>query len=92
MSAFPDPCAGLPPEVVATARKAKCSRCKAVAVDEPSVSGTMMVNHYTPSLGTRVRGILCGACGLAFREFLTPEILQDPVYLALKAELQARWV
>ena len=87
-----DPFGDAPPELLAKAREAKCSRCEAVVVDEPSVTGTIMVSYYVPTLGVRHRVVLCGACGLAFREFIQPNLLQDPLYTAVKAELQARWV
>jgi hypothetical protein len=81
----------LPQEVVDMARTAACARCKAVVVDEPSKMGTVLLSYYVPALGMNVRTFLCGACGLVFREFLDPSILDDPMYLAVKAELQARW-
>lgn len=82
---------GLPADVVETAKKAKCSRCKAVVVEESSVTGTVMVSYYVPALGVRQRGILCGKCGLAFREWLYPELADSPEFQAVKTELLRRF-
>lgn len=81
----------LPPEVVALARTANCTRCNAVVVDEPSVVGTIMFNYYLPSLGMRHRGYLCGACGLLFREFLYPALKDNEAFQALAARLRGTW-
>lgn len=82
-----DPSAhALPQEVIDKAREAICVRCQAVVVDEPSRAGTVMINYYVPALGVRERVVLCGACGLGFGEYLN-----DPTYLAAKAQLQAMW-
>jgi hypothetical protein len=45
----------------------------------------------TRDISSRERVILCGVHGLALRELLHPDILKDPVYLAVKKELIARW-
>lgn len=82
----------LPQEVVDLARTALCVRCKAVVADEPSRMGTVLLSYYVPVLGVRERTFLCGACGLGFREFLNPEMADNPQYLAVKAELQSRWM
>ena len=81
----------LTPEEMEVARQAKCARCQAVVVDEPSKVGTVMVNYYIPAFGVRERVYLCGACGLGFGEYLNPAKLSDPMYQAVKAELQSRW-
>lgn len=81
----------LPPEVIAKARDVKCSRCSVVVVDSSSVEGTTMVNFYAPTSGMRRRAVLCGACGLALREFLYPGLLDIPEYQAVAAELRSRW-
>ncbi len=81
----------LPQEVIDKAREAVCARCQAVVVDEPSKTGTVMINYYVPALGVNERVYLCGACGLGFGEYLNPAKLSDPMYQAVKAELQSRW-
>jgi hypothetical protein len=81
----------IPDETMETARKALCSVCKKPVVDAPGMSGIVMVNTYVPAINSRERVILCGAHGLALREFLHPDILKDPVYLAVKKELTFRW-
>lgn len=98
MSDHPEPLtddprfSGLPATVVETAKTAKCTRCATTVVDEPSIAGTLMLQYYVPALGVRQRAILCGACGLAFREFLLPPLAEDPTYQAVVAELRSRWV
>lgn len=82
---------GLPASTVERAKSAHCSRCAAVVVDEPSIAGTLMLQYYVPALGVRQRAILCGACGLAFREFLLPSLAEDQTYQAVVAELRSRW-
>lgn len=81
----------LPDDVMATAREAKCARCDAVVVDEPSIVGTVMLNYYVPATGLKDRVVLCGMCGLVFREFLRPEVLNNPAFQAAKAALQEKW-
>lgn len=78
---------GMPAEVVDNAKKAKCARCEEVVVEAASMRGTVMVNYYVPALGKRDRVILCGMCGLAFREFIYPYLLDNPQYQAAKAAL-----
>jgi hypothetical protein len=78
-------------ETMETARKALCSVCKKPVVDAPGMTGIVMVSTYVPAISSRERVILCGVHGLALRELLHPDILKDPVYLAVKKELIARW-
>ncbi len=75
------------PEDHALAAGAACTRCKIQIISSPSVTGTVFVQYYVPALGVNERGFLCGACGLAFREFLLPELTGDPVFRSAKAEL-----
>lgn len=82
---------GLPDAVVEGAKSAYCSRCKIQIVEDPGMAGTVFVNYYVPAVGVRQRMFLCGNCGLAFREFLVPGLADDPLFQAVKAELQARW-
>lgn len=81
----------LPQSVIDAASEAYCTRCKEQIVGSKSVTGTMMFNYYVPALGVRARGILCGACGIAFREFASPELADNPAYRAVVAELRSRW-
>lgn len=83
---------GLPAAVVDRAKEAKCSRCKIQVVESPAIRGTVMVSYYVPALGQRRRGVLCGACGIAFREFLMPELLDNPAYQQVAARLRQEWV
>jgi hypothetical protein len=83
---------GLPASVVENAKKAKCSRCKETVVESKAMTGTVMVNYYVPAVGVRQRTILCGLCGLLLRELLHPELADNPMYQAAKAELRARFM
>lgn len=78
---------GLPTETVERAKRASCSRCKIRIVDAPSLSGTVFVSYLVPSMSVREREMLCGACGLAFREFMYPELLDDQRFQAAKQML-----
>lgn len=82
---------GLPASVVENAGKAKCVRCGVRIIEEKGLVGAVMLQYYVPALSVRNRAVLCGTCGLAFREFLTPELAVDPVYQAAAAELRSRW-
>lgn len=82
---------GLPDEVIENASKAHCARCKEQIVAQESMTGTVFVNYYVPALGQRHREFLCGMCGLAFREFLYPELEQDQKFQTVKRMLQGRW-
>lgn len=82
---------GLPDELIAQAAEAHCVRCKDQIVSSPSMLGATMVNSYSPATGARARSILCGACGLAFREFLQPELATDEFFQSIKTELHMRW-
>lgn len=83
--------AGMPAAVVDSAKKAECQRCKEKIVDSSSMTGTVFVNYYVPALGVRQRLFLCGACGLAFREFVMPELETNAVFQAVKTKLLAAW-
>jgi hypothetical protein len=83
---------GLPASVVETAKKARCTRCGIQVVESKGMTGTVMINLYVPALGARERLMLCGACGLAAREFLHPELVDNPVFQAVKAEFLARFM
>lgn len=82
---------GLPADIVEMAKQARCSRCKEQVVESAGVHGTVMVNYYLPSLGTRNRAILCGPCGLLLRELLCPEVLDQPGYQAARDLLRSSW-
>lgn len=81
----------LPPEVIAKAREATCSRCAVIVVDSPSAIGTTMVNFYAPASGVRSRVILCGTCGLLLREFLYPSLVSNSEYRDVATELRSLW-
>lgn len=78
-------------EELALAQQAKCARCKVTVVDEASILGAVMVNYYLPALEARWRLFLCGSCGLAFREFMHPELAEDETFQAVVGELRSRW-
>lgn len=82
---------GLPDEVIENASKAHCARCKEQIVAQESMTGTVFVNYYVPALGKREREFLCGMCGLAFREFMYPELLTNETFQNVKGMLQERW-
>lgn len=75
-------------ELVAVAREAKCVRCDVPVIEAPGTQGIVMMNYFVPGVGKRERLFFCGPHGLEFREFLYPEILQDPVYAGAKSALQ----
>lgn len=82
---------GLPDEVVANAAEAHCERCKEQIISQPSVTGTVMLNYLVPAQEVRWRGFLCGLCGIAFQEFLRPDLLTNEAFQDMKVELQGRW-
>lgn len=82
---------GVPQEMIDRASGATCSRCQVRLVDSRSVRGSVSFSLYVPAVGARDRGFVCGACGLALREFLHPELLHNPVFQAVKAELQSEF-
>jgi hypothetical protein len=50
-----------------------------------------MVSYYTPATGHRNRIILCGSCGLSFREFICPSVVGDAGFQQAAAELRGAW-
>lgn len=68
-----------------------CTRCKILLKDSPSLDGSMLVQTYTPVLGTRRNASLCGSCGLLLLEFLLPGLAEDPNYQVQKALLESLW-
>lgn len=87
-----DPSAHIPtPEEIEVAKTALCCRCGVQVVESKAVTGTVLLNLYVPALGQRERLFTCGACGLALREFLHPELADDPVFQFVKRELLARF-
>jgi hypothetical protein len=82
---------GMTPEQIERAKSAKCQRCKDDIVGSASMSGTVFVNYWVPAVGVRARMFLCGACGLAFREFMAPELTTDGQFQAIKNELLSKW-
>ena len=82
---------GLPDEVIANASEAHCVRCKEQIIAQVSMTGTIMLNYYVPATGTKSRAFLCGLCGLAFQEFLHPDLLTNEAFQDMKVELQGRW-
>jgi hypothetical protein len=82
----------LEPEVIETAKKANCSRCKIQIVGSPGLAGTVLYSLLVPLVGGRERGFLCGGCGLALKEFLHPELADDAMFQAVKLELQSRFL
>lgn len=82
---------GMTDQEVDVAKSAECSRCQVKIVGSPSMVGTVMVSYYLPALSVRRRGMLCGACGIAFREFLAPGLADDAVFQTVKSALLAEW-
>jgi hypothetical protein len=81
----------MPPELAEKAKAANCARCRVQIVRAKSMLGTIMVSYYVPALGIRQRGFLCGTCGFGFREYLMPQLKEDPVYTTVKDMLQQKW-
>lgn len=73
------------------AKKAKCSRCGTVIMQDPGRLGLATGTLRTSALGTTVGFQLCGKCGLVVREAIWPKLLTDPNYLSLRAELMEMW-
>lgn len=82
---------GLPESVVSTAKSAGCQRCREPIVDGTSLEGTVFVSFEAVATGAHSRLILCGPCGIAFREFIIPALVDSPGFQAVKAKLLARW-
>lgn len=75
------------------ARNATCMRCQVVILGEASAVGMVFGRIIVPVTGIQENYQLCGKCGLALREFLTPELLQDQHYLGVKTQLLGEfWV
>lgn len=81
----------IPQKVVDEARKATCARCQTVCVDEASMLATTLVSYYVPSTDVRRRLFLCGMCSLGFREYLAPELIDDPDFQDSKRRLMQLW-
>lgn len=81
----------LPPEVVANAEKAACSRCKIKIVGSKGMEGTVFFSYFVPSTSHKQRGFLCGSCGLLLREFLYPDLVDNQEYQEAVASLRAAW-
>lgn len=82
---------GMPKRIMEAAEQVDCARCKVKIADDPSLAGTVLVNYYVPVTGAKVRTALCGACGLSFREFMHPEVLDAPGYAEAATRLRAGW-
>lgn len=78
-------------ELRAKCKGIKCLRCTTEVVDEPSLSGTTLVNYFVPILDTKKRGVLCGKCSVLFMEFLDPLRTDNPLYQVAKQELLSQW-
>lgn len=83
---------GLPAAVVEVAKQAFCARCKTQIAAQKAVQGTVFVNFLVPALGNRGRAVLCSPCGLAFREFMKPELLDDEQFQSAKTILLAEYL
>lgn len=73
------------------AQEVCCARCGERIADSRSLIGTVMVSYYTPATGHRNRIILCGSCGLSFREFICPSVVGDAGFQQAAAELRGAW-
>lgn len=82
---------GVSEEVLDRVSKVGCARCKEGILDTKSLTGTTLITYQVPGLMVQRRAVLCGACGLAFREFLHPELADDALFQAAVAELRSRW-
>jgi len=82
---------GLAASVVDRAKQAKCSACGVTVVEDASIAGSVMVNYYVPASGAKARVILCGRHGLALRELLHPQIVDNPQYQEAKKRLLEVW-
>lgn len=82
---------GVPEEIIDRVSKATCVRCEEGILDTKSLPGTVLVAYEVPGLNVHRRAILCGACGLVFREFLHPELVDNAPFQAAVAELRSKW-
>jgi hypothetical protein len=69
------------------AANARCVRCKEVILDKPSKAGATIVRARCVGTDTEQHVALCGDCGVELLEFLHPELLVDPEWLAGKDAL-----
>jgi uncharacterized protein with PIN domain len=70
------------------AANARCVRCKDVILDKPSKIGATIVRARCVGTDMEQHVTLCGDCGVELLEFLHPELLVDPEWLASKDALQ----
>lgn len=69
----------------------KCGRCGAVILDSLSAVGAVTGQYRAVAIGVVIPFTLCGMCGLRLREFLCPEVTDDPQYQALRDSLHQAW-
>lgn len=73
------------------AAKASCDRCGRTIMETESAIGVVTGYYRAVALGTVSPFSMCGECGLELREFITPQLKEDPVYLGLKRTVQGMW-
>lgn len=69
----------------------KCNRCETVLAEDSSVAGSSAGVVACPGAASKIHFALCGKCGLALREFLSPALETDELFQTVKAELYRRW-
>ncbi len=75
------------------AARAQCSRCKTVIMEEGSATGAVRGTYKAIALRPEYvqQFKLCGRCGLRLREFLFPEVEQNPLYVSTRRALERLW-
>ena len=74
-------------EAEAAAERARCTICDVRIMGEKSRDGVLFGRIVGPFLEQPLTFQVCGLCGLKLREFIVPDVLDDPVYVESKATL-----
>jgi transcription elongation factor Elf1 len=73
------------------AAEASCARCGEVILESPSAVGAVTGQYRAVAIGIAISFALCGMCGLRLREFISPKVVEDPMYQALRDSLHRAW-
>lgn len=73
------------------AADARCGVCDKVILDRPDATGALVVRIRALYSGLGENVQLCGMCGLAVREILSPALKTDARYQRVKTEMIRMW-
>lgn len=73
------------------AENARCQRCEKRIMRDKSAEAMAFLRILVPGLGFKKAVQLCGRCGVDLREFLSPELADDPGFQATKQALLGEW-